>query len=130
MVESLFDYKRTWDRELARRAQLGIVAPDPIPHPDHIRIDFRTGGYEIPGPLSKEEQAELDVWARYRQVLVLGNDSLTSLLAEGPDAWSPEEIADMQEQMRGNDRCIGFIDKMLRSGRPMALPILPEEFEM
>ena len=63
-------------------------------------------------------------------MLVLGNDSLTSLLAEGPDAWSPEEIADMQEQMRGNDRCIGFIDKMLRSGRPMALPILPEEFDV
>ena len=40
VLESLLDYKRTWDRELARRAQLGIVAPDPVPHPDHIRIDL------------------------------------------------------------------------------------------
>ena len=31
--------------------------------------------------------------------------------------------------MRGNQRCIDLIDGMLRTGRPMALPDLPEEFD-
>ena len=128
VLESLLDYKRTWDRELARRAQLGVIAPDPVPHPDHIRIDLWRGTFEISGPISKEDQADLQVWQRYRQVFVVGNESLTSLLAEGPDAWSPEEMDDLEEQMRGNQRCIDLIDGMLRTGRPMALPDLPEGF--
>lgn len=123
-VEALFDYKRTWDRELARRAALGIVAPDPIPHPDHIRIDLRTGAFEISGPMS-EEKADLEVWRQYRDALEGGNVSLRSLLAECYyDVWTQEE---MEEQIRGNDRCIKIIDKMLKSGRPLRLPILPEE---
>ena len=56
------------------------------------------------------------------------NEGLTSLLAEGADEWSAEEMD--AEQMRGNDRCIDFIDKMLRIGRPLPLPVLPEEFEV
>lgn len=124
VVEALFDYKRAWDRELARRAALGIVAPDPIPHPDQIRIDLRAGTFEISGPLSKEEQADLEVWRRYRQVMVEGNESLVSLREEGFDEWSPEQI---DEQIRGNNRCIEIIDQMLKTGRPLPLPHLPEE---
>ena len=30
-----------WDQEFERRRALGITGPDPIPHPDHIRIDVR-----------------------------------------------------------------------------------------
>jgi Family of unknown function (DUF5681) len=32
------NYKVEWERELERRAKLGIEVPDPIPHPDHIII--------------------------------------------------------------------------------------------
>jgi hypothetical protein len=129
-LESLLDYKRTWDRELARRAQFGIIAPDPVPHPDDIRIDFWRGTFEISGPISKEDKADLEVWRRYRQIMVVGNEGLAMLLAEGPDASSPEEIEDMEEQMRGNQQCIDLIDGMLRTGRPMPLPDLPEEFAL
>lgn len=127
VVESLFDYKRAWDRELARRAAHGIVAPDPIPHPDHIRIDLRAGTFEIHGPLSKEEQTDLEIWRDYRQVLVEGNESLISLQEEGFDEWSPEEI---EEQIRGNNRCLEIIDQMLRTGKPLPLPILPEDLDL
>lgn len=124
VVESLFDYKLAWDRELARRAANGIVAPDPIPHPDQIRIDLRAGTFEIRGPLSKEEQADLEIWRGYRQVIVDGNESLSSLQEEGFDQWSPGEY---EEQIRDNNRCIEIIDQMLRTGRPLPLPILPED---
>jgi len=127
-LESLLDYKRAWDHELARRARLGIIEPNPVPHPDDIRIDLWRGTFEISGPISKEDKADLEVWRRYRQVFVLGNESLASLLAEGPDAWSPAEMVDLEEQNRVNRRCIDLIDSMLRTGRPMPLPDLPEEF--
>ena len=62
--------KRTWDRELAvglPSASSRRSEPASRPHPDrlpHRRLrDLRS--------LSKEEQAELDVWTRCRQVLVL-----------------------------------------------------------
>ena len=127
VVESLFDYKLAWDRELARRAAHGVVAPDPIPHPDQIRIDLRAGTFEIRGPLNKEEQADLETWRRYRQILVEGNECLIVVQQEGCDEWSPKEF---EEQIRGNDRCIEIIDQMLRTGRPLPLPILPEALDL
>jgi uncharacterized protein DUF5681 len=127
MLDDVLEYKRDWDREFARRRALGISGPEPIPHPDHIRIDARDWKITVQGPLTKEERADLEVWKRYRQILVVGNESLASLLAEGPEAWSAEEIEDMAEQMRGNQKCIEGIDLMLRTGRPLPLPILPEE---
>ena len=37
-------YKIEWERELARRERLGIAAgPEPLPHPDHVVINIRTG---------------------------------------------------------------------------------------
>ena len=66
VLETMFDYKRKWDQELERRRTLGIVLPDPVPHPDHIRIDMRTGTFEILGLLTREEKADLEVWNRRR----------------------------------------------------------------
>ena len=36
----------------------------------------------------------------------------------------------MLEQIRGNEQCIEIIDRMQRTGRPMRLPILPEELDL
>ena len=47
-------YKVEWDRELERRRRLGIVAPDPLPHPDHVVINYRTGEVEIKGPMTRK----------------------------------------------------------------------------
>lgn len=55
-------YKVEWDRELDRRKRLGISGPAPLPHPDDVVINFRTGQVHIKGPMTKEEKAELDKW--------------------------------------------------------------------
>jgi hypothetical protein len=62
-LETATTYKIEWERELERRKALGIVAPDPIPHPDHIVIDMQTGRVRIEGPFTKEEKV---VWDRFR----------------------------------------------------------------
>jgi hypothetical protein len=59
-LEGMIHYKVHWERELERRKQMNIVAPDPIPHPDHICIDFEKGTAEVRGPLTKEEKVLYD----------------------------------------------------------------------
>lgn len=55
-LEVAINYKVEWERELARRVTLGIIAPDPVPHPDHIIIDMFTGSVHITGPMTKDDK--------------------------------------------------------------------------
>ena len=63
-------------------------------------------------------------------MFVVANDGLISLIAEGPDALSPDELDDMQGQMPRNQSCVDYIDRMLRTGRPLPLPNLPYDFDL
>jgi hypothetical protein len=59
-LQALIEYKSEWQDELERRRALGIVAPDPIPHPDHIIVDLRSGTVRVQGPMTKEEKVRWD----------------------------------------------------------------------
>lgn len=62
-MDTVIGYKRRWDDELTRRRVLGIThLPDPIPHPDDIKIDLKRGGARFTGPLTKEDKIERDGW--------------------------------------------------------------------
>jgi len=61
-LEAAIEYKVEWERELHRRQEFGIVAPDPIPHPDDIVIDMQTGRVRIIGPMTREEKVQWDQW--------------------------------------------------------------------
>src|SRR3954464_8054084 len=37
-LEAAITYKVEWERELDRRRRLNIIAPEPVPHPDHIVV--------------------------------------------------------------------------------------------
>jgi hypothetical protein len=63
-LNTAINYKVEWERELERRKNHGIQAPDPVPHPDHVIIDVVTGSVRITGPMTKEEKA---VWDQFRQ---------------------------------------------------------------
>jgi len=61
-LDTAITYKVEWERELARRDSLGIEGPEPLPHPDHVKIDLNAGTARIVGPVTKEELAELEMW--------------------------------------------------------------------
>ena len=64
-LENAIKYKRDWDQELEQRREHGLQLPDPIPHPDDVIIDMRTGQVRIIGPVTKEEKAQFDrLWDR------------------------------------------------------------------
>jgi hypothetical protein len=67
--ETAIEYKRDWELELERRDRLGITGlPDPLPHPDDIVIDMKTGQVRIKGPMTKEEKTEWDrMWDRVEE---------------------------------------------------------------
>ena len=59
-MENAFDYKQKWTAELERRLCCGASdLPDPIPHPEDIIIDLRSGHVKIAGPL---DELEKKVW--------------------------------------------------------------------
>ena len=63
-LETAIEYKVSWERELDRRARLGIDdAPAPLPHPDDIVIDMKSGQVIMRGPMTKEEKP---FWDRAR----------------------------------------------------------------
>lgn len=65
-LETAIEYKVEREWELARRARLGIEGPEPLPHPDHIKIDMRQGQVVIKGPMTREEKAHWD-WMHDRK---------------------------------------------------------------
>jgi hypothetical protein len=60
MLENAFEYKQRWTAELERRRLCGSTEPDPIPHPDDIIIDMRTGKVRTDGPLDEREKRSWD----------------------------------------------------------------------
>ena len=85
-LQTAIKYKVDWELELERCKRLGIKAPDPIPHPDHIRIDFATGGVRITGPMSKEEKADWDRLAANKAECDQLIGELEQLLVDYPQA--------------------------------------------
>jgi Family of unknown function (DUF5681) len=67
-LETAFDYKVQWERELERRQRLGIVAPEPLPHPDDIEIDMKTGKVALRGSGDREGQVDAPLHRRRTRV--------------------------------------------------------------
>lgn len=59
-MENAFEYQQKWRAELERRRTLGIVLPDPVPQPEDIIIDMRTGHVRTEGPLAEREKKSWD----------------------------------------------------------------------
>lgn len=60
MLDGALEYKLKWKSEIERCERLGIERPRPIPDPDDIIIDFRTGDVRTEGPLDEREKASYD----------------------------------------------------------------------
>ncbi len=58
--QTMLDYKLGLEAEIERCKNMGLQPPQPIPHPDHIKIDILTGQIQITGPFTKEEKERWD----------------------------------------------------------------------
>ena len=100
-------YKVEWDRELERRQRLGIIAPDPVPHPDHVVINYRTGDVEIKGPMTKEEKVKHDLFAKSKVEFQAELDELEQLLRDEPDYHIATRSLQTSSRTRSSSRSSG-----------------------
>jgi hypothetical protein len=109
-LEVAITYKVEWERELERRDRLGITGPEPLPHPDHVVVDIRTGTVQIKGPATKEEKAEWDLWVERK---ALFEEELTELEAMLEDPQCPDADVILQEIER-TKKVLEIIGKTIR----------------
>ena len=57
ILKHAVEYKEHWGLLLAQRARSGATGPEPVPHPDDVIIDYRTGEVRIDGPVMEEQKA-------------------------------------------------------------------------
>ncbi len=100
-LETAIEYKVEWEKELRRRDQLGIVGlPEPLPHPDHVKINFIEGTATIIGPATKEEKAEYDWFVERREMFEDELQHLQSQRAEATDARAINRLDEEIGQIR------------------------------
>lgn len=120
-IETAITYKLDWDQELARRKRFGIIAPDPLPHPDDIIINFRGAGpvVDIRGPMSKEELAEIH-WILDRKVEF--EQELADLAADCTDTENADLLQVIEKDITHVRRLLTLAERALaRKASPASL---------
>ena len=109
LLEVASTYKTDWERELDRRARLGITGPEPLPHPDHVIINFRTGTVEVRGPAAREEKVKWDMWIERRTTF---QEELAELQADldDPDCAYRDFVLDEIAHTR---KVLAIVDRAL-----------------
>jgi Family of unknown function (DUF5681) len=76
------EYKEHWGRILAERARKGTTGPGPVPHPDDIIIDPKTGEIRFDGPVLEQDKAAQEafraMWPKFERMLREVNAKLES----------------------------------------------------
>jgi hypothetical protein len=99
MLEGALDYKLKWKAEIARCTRLGIEVPRPLPEPEDIMINFRTGEVKTDGPLDERERGTRSSWPianrSYREGASKAGKTLQEMMADRqrPKAkrrWQPD----------------------------------------
>lgn len=99
-LDTAITYKIEWEREIERCKRQGIEPPSPLPHPDDITIDMRTGAVRIHGPMTKEEKVEWDWMRERKQEFMREIAELQQLLRDEPDYPHRKFVEDDIEHSR------------------------------
>ncbi|MDF0596868.1 DUF5681 domain-containing protein [Psychromarinibacter halotolerans] len=110
--ETAVEYKVEWERELARRQALGVTdLPPPLPHPDHVVVDVRSGSVRIVGPATREEKAIWDEVFREKEML---EDCIAQLRSANETATDPAEIQDNLKFIEMGERKLADLNRVWR----------------
>lgn len=69
-LQNAINYKSFWEYEIERCKKLGIRLPDPLPHPDHVIIDYATGEVTIKGQMDLKTRDTLRQGLAYLDKLI------------------------------------------------------------
>lgn len=115
-MQVAIDYKQDWEQELFRRQALGIThLPDPLPHPDHVVIDFRHGTARIIGPMTREAKVRWDKMIERKEDYLESIRQTTAALKEETDPGIREI---MERDIAAEQRIVAMIRRMERGEQP------------
>jgi Family of unknown function (DUF5681) len=110
-LQTMIKYKSDWEMELERRKLHGITnLPEPLPHPDDIIVNFRTGKVEVRGPMGKEELNDLQKWLEQKSVLEKELENLEHGLSD-PENDGHQRV--LQNDMQHVRKVLAIIDRAL-----------------
>jgi hypothetical protein len=69
LFEVAIEYKQEWEAEFEKCDRNNLPQPDPVPHPDDIRINPRTGDVRFIGPFDDIAKKKWDRMQAWRQGL-------------------------------------------------------------
>ena len=109
-LETAIGYKVAWTNELERRKRHRITdLPEPVPHPDHIEIDFAQNTVRVVGPATKEEKAALDEVIANKHILL---KELRETFQAIKETSSPKKKRKLKKKRDEQMELIGFINKL------------------
>ena len=109
-LETAIEYKFDWTNELERRKRLGVTGlREPLPHPDHVEIDFIEGTARIIGPVTKEEKADFDAIIANRHLLI---EEIRDTRRAIEKATDPKEHRRLEKEFEEQLGFYGFINKL------------------
>jgi hypothetical protein len=108
LLQTMIDYKISWQEEIKRCELMGITPPDPVPHPDHIKIDFSTGQVLITGPITPEEKAK---WDKMKKRKIAAREAIESYEQEIRSSKDEGYIKFLENEITFEKRIIEIISK-------------------
>lgn len=111
LFEVAIEYKEGWELEMERRRRTGNTGPMPLPHPDDIQVNVRTGEVEFTGPMTKEEKQRRD---RIIEIKDTCRDEIETLEEElSRDSLCPEIRAEFEGYVENHRRILAKAREIL-----------------
>lgn len=109
-IGKAMDYKVHWEQEIERCRDAGLPEPSPLPHPDDVVIDTRTGEVKFMGPCSKEEKA---IWDEKLQRRDNAQSEVTYFAIEYREARGPRQKELILSDWHSEQRMFDIINDAL-----------------
>ena len=109
-IQAMRDYKEKWSREIERAEERGETPPDPVPHPDDIIIDFKTGDVHVNGPFTEEQR---DVFEEILERIDDAQESITMLAQEIAQEDNPERREVLRDLWKNDQRHFDLLNDMM-----------------
>ena len=93
-LKTAIEYKTSWEEAFRH----GYNGPEPLPHPNDVVINMRTGQVEIHGPMTKEEKVWWDEARAFKQECIEEIAIWEKLVREHPESESYRKILATERQ--------------------------------
>ena len=109
-LQTMINYKHSREEEIERCKLMGIKPPEPVPHPDDIKIDLSTGQVRITGPFTKEEKVK---WEKLKKRKASAIKAIETYEEDLKDPWNEKYREFIESEIASEKRIIAIISERI-----------------